>query len=621
LNELRFGFNRDYAHSDPVGVQLGTSDAAKYGLNGIPVGPNTAGLPPIEVNGVTRLGTSPWRPQFQISQVWQILDNLSWLKGSHSFKFGYEHRHSSNNFLDIRAPQGEMGANGIYTTGGAFGLPDFLLGNIDSVVFVTPTVVHNYQYANSFYAQDTWRVRKDLTITYGARYELYTPNLNHQNQMANFTPANGGGLISAGTSDLFARSLIHPDRNDWAPRVGFSYHPWDRVVFRGGFGTFYQHSVRIGSESILALNPPFVRSYSLNDLQANAPIFQLKNGFPLATVTAGTINLAQLQIRAQDPNQRSSYVEQVSFGPEIQLNANTALDVSYVGNFARKMNRLRNGNQGVVTGLDTQGHAILAFPFANLNDAAGDHAFLELATNDGNANYNALLVSLKRRFTKGMAFGVSYTWSHNISDFVDNLTGGAFPENSYNYGAERGDSMFDVRQRFVGYLTYELPFGKGKKYMNQGGIANSVLGGWQVNTILTSQTGTTIQLFSTDPERTGTFNPRPDCIGNGRSGASDNPRTGFWLNPAAFSQPRGAFGNCGVGRYHGPGFTNVDLSVFKSFPLRETMRFEFRAEAFNAFNHASFGNPASFFPAGNFGQISSTIIDPRELQLALKFYF
>jgi hypothetical protein len=285
------------------------------------------------------------------------------------------------------------------------------------------------------------------------------------------------------------------------------------------------------------------------------------------------------------------------------------------------MNRLRNGNQGVVTGLDTQGHAILAFPFANLNDAAGDHAFLELATNDGNANYNALLVSLKRRFTKGMAFGVSYTWSHNISDFVDNLTGGAFPENSYNYGAERGDSMFDVRQRFVGYLTYELPFGKGKKYMNQGGIANSVLGGWQVNTILTSQTGTTIQLFSTDPERTGTFNPRPDCIGNGRSGASDNPRTGFWLNPAAFSQPRGAFGNCGVGRYHGPGFTNVDLSVFKSFPLRETMRFEFRAEAFNAFNHASFGNPASFFPAGNFGQISSTIIDPRELQLALKFYF
>jgi hypothetical protein len=631
LNELRFGFNRDYAHSDPVGVQLGTSDAAKYGLTGIPVGPNTAGLPPIEINGLVRLGTSPWRPQFQISQVWQILDNLSWLKGSHSFKFGYEHRHSSNNFLDIRAPQGEIGVNGIYTGGGGFGVADFLLGNVDSVVFVTPTVVHNYQYANSFYAQDAWRMRKNLTITYGVRYELYSPNLNHQNEMSNFTPDNGGGLVTvaSGASGLYERALIHPDRNDWAPRMGFSYHPWERVVFRGGFGTFYQHSVRIGSESILALNPPFVNSYSLSEINGSTTTeFQLQDGFPLATVTAGSVNLAQLQIRAQDPNQRSSYVEQVSFGPEIQLNASTALDMSYVGNFARKMNRLRNGNQGQITGFTGGGAPIVAFPYANLNDAAGDHAFLELATNDGNSNYNALLVSLKRRFTKGMAYGVSYTWSHNIADFIDNLTGGAFPQNAYNYGAERGDSMFDVRHRFVSYLTYELPIGKGKKYMNQGGIVNGVLGGWQVNTIVTIQTGTTIQVGGSDFSGTGSFNPRPDCIGNARSGASDNPRTGAWLNSAAFAQPAaGQFGNCGPGRYHGPGLTNVDLSLFKSFPLRETMRFEFRAEAFNAFNHANFSNPNSFYapftigPGGSFGKIQSTIGDPRELQLALKFYF
>lgn len=624
LNELRFGFNRDYAHSDPIGVTLGTSDAAKYGLTGIPVGPNTAGLPPIEINGLTRLGTSPWRPQFQISQVWQILDNLSWLKGSHSFKFGYEFRHSSDNFLDIRAPQGEIGVNGIYTAGGANGLPDFLLGNVDSMVFVTPTVVHNYQNGNSVYAQDAWRVRNNLTITYGARYELFTPNLNHQNELANFTPANGGGLVSVapGASGLYERSLIHPDRNDIAPRAGFSYHPWDKVVIRGGAGVFYQHSVRIGSESILALNPPFVNSYSLSKFQGDPTTeFQLKNGFPLATLTSGALNLAQLQIRAQDPNQRSSYVEQFSFGPEVQLNANTALDVSYVGNFARKLNRLRNANQAAVTGLDAQGFAILSFPYANLNDAAGDHAFLELATNDGNSNYNALLVSLKRRFTKGMAYGVSYTWSHNIANVIDNLSGGAFPQNSYDYGAERGDSMFDVRHRFVGYLTYELPVGKGKKYMNQAGIVNGVLGGWQVNTILTKQTGTTIQVSGPDIHGTGSFNMRPDCIGNARSGASNDPRTGFWLSSAAFALPVGAFGNCGAGRYHGPGFTNVDLSLFKSFPMRETMRFEFRAEAFNAFNHPAFGNPASFFGAGNFGQISSTITDPRELQLALKFYF
>jgi hypothetical protein len=634
LNELRFGFNRDYAHSDPIGVKLGTSLAGDFGLTGIPVGPNTAGIPPIEINGLTRIGTSPWRPQFQISQVWQLLDNLSWLKGNHSFKFGYEFRRFSDNFLDIRAPQGELGINGIYTAAGSFGLPDFLLGDVDSTTFVTPTVVHNYTNGNSIYGQDTWRVRKDLTLTLGLRYELFSPLLNRQNQLSNFSPANGGELVTVApnASGWYERSLIHPDKNNFAPRVGFSYHPWNRVVVRGGFGIFYQEGVRIGSESILALNPPAVISYSLGQsLGSTTPIFQLKNGFPIGDFTSTTVNLSQLQIRAQDPNQRTGYVEQGSFGPEFQIAQNVSLDVTYVGNFARKMNRLRDANQGIFTGtFDASGNPIDTYPYANLNtttsSATGSHAFLELATNDGNADYNGLLVSLRHRYTKGMSYGASYTWSHLISDYVDNLTGGAEPQNSYNYAAERGDSMFDVRQRFVGYLTYELPVGRGKKYLSDGGIASYILGGWQANTIVTKQTGTTIQLFAPDSSLSGgTHISRPDCVGDARAGASDNPRTGLWLNPGAFALPGlGQFGNCGVGRYHGPGFTNTDISVFKIFPVREIMRFEFRAEFFNAFNHANFSNPGSFFAGGaggGFGIISSTVGDPRIVQFALKFYF
>jgi hypothetical protein len=628
LNELRFGFNRDYAHSDPIGLKLGTSLAPTYGLTGIPVSPNSAGIPPIEINGLVRLGSSPWRPQFQISQVWQVLDNLSWLKGNHSFKFGYEYRHWSNNFLDIRAPQGEIGVNGIYTAGGGFGLPDFLLGDVDSVNFVTPHVVHNYTNGQGFYGEDTWRARRNLTVTFGLRYELFTPLLNHQNQLSNFSPANGGELVTVApnASGLFTRSLIHPDRNDFAPRLGFSYHPWDRVVLRGGYGVFYQHGVRIGSESILALNPPAVFSYSLGQGPGSStPVFQLQNGFPQFSST--TVDLTQLQIRAQDPNERTSYVEQASFGPEFQIGQNVSLEASYVGNFARKMNRLRNANQGIFTGnFDGSGNPIDIFPYANLNttnsSATGSHSFLELATNDGNSNYNALLVSLRRRFAQGMSYGVSYTWSHNIADYVDNLTGGAFPQNSYNYAAERGDSMFDVRQRFVGFLTYEVPVGKGKKYLSQGGVANAVLGGWQVNTIFTKQTGSTIALSAPDRSFSGgAFNPRPDCIGDGRAGASNDPRTGLWLNPAAFATPAdGTFGNCAVGKYHGPGNTNIDLSLFKSFPVHEAMRFEFRAEAFNVFNHANFSNPSGNI-SGGLGTFSDTIGNPRELQFALKFYF
>jgi len=308
---------------------------------------------------------------------------------------------------------------------------------------------------------------------------------------------------------------------------------------------------------------------------------------------------------------------------------NTSLDISYVGNLARKMNRLRDANQGQITGTDSSGNPIVAFPFASLNDATtGNHAFLELATNDGNSNYNALLVSLKRRYAGGLSYGLSYTWSHNIADYVDNLTGGALPQNSYNYAAERGDSMFDVRHRVVGYVTYALPFGRGKRMLDREGPINYAFGGWQINSIVTAQTGTTIQLFSIDESGTGGNHlSRPDCVANARSGASNDPRNGFWLDSAAFALPAtGQFGNCGVGRYHGPGLANVDLSLFKSFPIRETMRFEFRAEAFNAFNHANFSNPNSFFAPftlgpGGFGYITNTIGDPRELQLALKFYF
>ena len=242
-------------------------------------------------------------------------------------------------------------------------MPDFLLGDVSTAQFTTPTVVHNYQYAHNFFAQDQWRMRPNLTITYGFRYELFTPVLNHQNAMANFTPANGGGFVLATDGDLFQRALVHPDRNDFAPRVGFSWQPASEVVLRGGYGIFYQHMVRIGSESMLALNPPFVIDGSIaQSFAVTTPVFQLRNGFPASQFTPALVDLTKLQVRAQDPNQRTPYVSQVSFGPQIELSKSTVLDISYVGNFGRKENRLRNANQGIFTGFDASGHAGHALP-------------------------------------------------------------------------------------------------------------------------------------------------------------------------------------------------------------------------------------------------------------------
>ncbi len=655
VNDARFGFNRDYAHSDPIGVSLGSSQAESLiGLTGIPDGPGSGGLPPIEINGLTRIGTSPWRPQYQISQAWNIIEGLSWLKGGHSFKFGYQYLKRSDNFLDLRAPQGELQTNGIYTTGGAFGVPDFLLGDVDGVHFTTPHVVHYFQPGHSFYAMDTWKTTPKLTLTYGLRYELFAPLMDRTNNTSNFTPDNGGGIVTAASnaSGWFDRALIHPDLNDFAPRLGFAYQMTNRVVWRGGYGVFYQHNNRIGSESLIQINPPFLLDVQLNQSGANT-VFQLRNGFPLSTITGSGFDLTQIQLRAQDPNQRSSYVEQASFGPEIQVTNDTVLAATYVGNWGRKMNRLRDYNQAQVTGFDN-GCPILQYPFANLNTVSnidtfagvgvacastGQHAFLEYASNDGNTDYNSLELSLRRKMSKGLSYALNYTFSHGLANFGDNLTAGAFPQNAYNYGAEMSNSNLDIRSRFVGNFIYDLPFGQGKRFLSNPGAASRWLGGWQLNGIVTLQTGSPYSVTAPNDGLMGfTHSVYADCIGDPFSGATTDHNsyttTGFLINPAAFAAPApGTFGTCAPRKFHGPGIQMVDLSLFKQFRFTERWQLQFRAEFFNAFNHPNFGNPSvDVSSPGSFGKVSNTLApilgtdsggpgDPREIQLALKLYF
>jgi hypothetical protein len=664
LNDARFGFSRDFAHSDPVGVELGKSLAPDYGLNGIPVTENTAGLPPIEINGLTRMGTSPWRPQFQISQDWNFIENLAWLKGNHSFKFGYQYLRRTDNFADIRAPQGELQINGIYTYGanpdgssayGGFGLPDFLLGNVDATHFTTPLVVHYFMPGHSFYAMDTWRANSALTVTYGLRYELFAPLMDRTNQTSNFSPDNGGSIVSAtpGASGWKDRSLINPDRNDFAPRLGIAYQLAKKMVVRTGFGMFYQHTNRIGSESLIQLNPPFLQDVQLNS--GSVPLFQLQNGYPLGTITGGPLDLTQLQIRAQDPNQRSGYVEQTSFGIEYQVSNDTVASASYVGNWGRKMNRLRDGNQGTITGMDN-GCPIVSFPYPNLNSSSlvdtytgtspgtcalsGQHAFLELATNDGNTDYNGLELSLRRTMSKGLAFAVNYTWSHGMADFGDNLTLDPLPQNANNYAAEMSNSNLDIRHRFIANFTWDLPIGRGRRLLNSGGVANTIAGGWQFNGIINLQTGTPFDVYAPDQSFTGfAHNSYADCVGDPFAGASSDHNvyttTGFFINPAAFALPApGSFGNCRPRAWHGPGIAETDLSLFKEFQFNERFRLQFRTEFFNAFNHPNFSNPSNFFVPGNsgFGKVTGTLSpilgtgsggpgDPREIQFALKLYF
>lgn len=653
VNDLRFGFNRDYAHSDPNGLAVGTSQAeTAIGLSGIPNGPGSAGIPPFFIGGLTTEGSAAWRPQYQISQAWNLVENLNWLKGTHSFKFGYQYLRRSDNFLDIEAPEGLILETGVITGSEAMALPDLLLGDVNLAIFTTPHVVHYFTPGHSFYGMDTWKTSSKLTLTYGLRYELFAPLIDRNNQTSNFSPANGGELITApsNASGWFDRALIHPDLNNFAPRIGFAYQMTPRLVWRGGYGVFYQHENRIGSESLIQLNPPqFVDTEEVAG--ATSDVFQLQNGFPASIVSATAPPLYDLQIRAQDPNERTPYVEQTSFGPEYQVTSNTVLSATYVGNWGRKEERVRDYNQPMVTGFDS-GCPILQYPYANLNTittvdtfigtgcaSSGTHAYLETATDDGNSDYNGLELKFRRRASQNLSYSVGYTFSHALANYRDNLTAGQLPQNSYDYGAEMGNSVFDIRSRFVGTFLWELPFGQGQRFMSGDNIAGRWLGGWQFNGIITLQTGTPYTVTANNDGLVDGNNPvYANCIGDPYTGATTNHNsyttTGFMINPAAFSQPGpGQFGTCAPYQFHGPGIQMWDLSLFKQFKFTERYQLQFRTEFFNAFNHPNFSNPsADISSLGSFGKVSNTLApilgtdsggpgDPREIQFALKLYF
>jgi hypothetical protein len=523
-----------------------------------------------------------------------------------------------------------MGFSGIFTNTNGFGWADFMLGNVNQTFYNSYLVAHNYQYGNSFFGQDTWRATPDLTITYGARYELYTPLLNRTNSLANFDSSGAGALIVATSGDWAQRSLVIPDKNNFAPRVGFSYQANNRVVLRGGYGVFYQYVNRIGSESQLAQNQPFLKF--VNDARttvASGTIFQLKNGFPGPAYANSTTPLYIQKTNWQDKNQRTSYVQQFSVGPQVQLTRSMILEVVYVGNLGHKMNRLRNANQGRVTGF-TGSTPNVTFPYANLN-SGGTHAFLEFATNDGYTNYNGLVTSLRRPMTKGLGFQVSYTWAHNFSDYADNLTAGSTPQNAYDYEHEYSQSPFDQRQRLVVSGLWKLPIGKDGVVLNNDSTAAKLIGGWQYNIIASFEAGNPFNVTAADNSQTGGSHA---AYANCLAGASTNTThdrdaltnitgTGRYINPAAFTQPTaGTFGSCRPRPFAGPGRRNFDMSLFKQFAFTDVRKLEFRLEGFNVFNHANLSNPASAITTpGTFGRISSVTNPARQVQLAAKFYF
>ncbi|MCH8267852.1 MAG: TonB-dependent receptor [Acidobacteria bacterium] len=639
LNEARFGFNLIRSTSEPLAEE---GDAGpQFGLTGLP-GTLAFGLPPIRVSGYSLLGTAEYRPQFARSQVWQALDNLSIFRGTHQMKFGFEFKRALNTFFDIKAPNGRYIIPDFWT---GDGVANLLLGLVERIEVTTPLVAHTYTDGWMFYGQDIWRVTPAITLSYGLRYEYFTPKIERDRLISNFDPAaNGGrgGVVTAFEGEftppaclaafpcltlgpsgrsVFARSLVHPDRNNIAPRVGYAWSPGERFVLRGGFGVYFQAQDRAGSRDTLPLNPPQVIDSSFpQGIGPTVPNrdFLLRDRFPAVPTE---FIPAEAELRGIDMNARTPYSQQWSFGPEIQVFPNLAVDVSYVGQANHKLRKQRNINQGII---QTPGVGPAVRPFPDFADISN------FTASDGNSNYHSLQVNVRKRFSRGYTFNVAYTWGKALGNVGDNLSGGPGtvldrPQNAHDLAADYGRLVFDQRHRVVANGVWELPFGHGQPLLNKG-FADRLLGNWQFNWIVSSTSGVPIAIFASDASQTGGGHvSRADCFSD-PSGPKTVERFGqLFPGSPIFAQPAVfTFGNCGSSSLSSWWHHNSDLSLFKEFHIDEQRRFELRFEFLNAWNTPQFDDPNNDVNSGQFGE-TTQVLDPerpaRVIQLGLKFYF
>jgi hypothetical protein len=630
VGDFRFGFARGNYFTNPPFA--GQNSAAEFGIPNVP---NDAaivgGLPKMNIQGFDAVGRHTSTPQFQTPRSWNPRVTFTLSRQSHLLKFGGEFLHVQTKINDLNATIGRMNFENRFTNRA---VGDFLLGLPSQLALTSYTVMDQGQDMQFYFVQDDYRLTQRLTLNLGLRYEFATPPRERDDQLANFDPATGQ-MVFAKDGGLFERSLIHPDRNNLAPRLGFSYSATDRWVFRGAYGIFYSHTVRQGREGMLGFNPPYLVDNLLQTgvtgaaAIASAAPFRLSTGYPAGLLNPNTL-ASTVQRRAQDPDQVTPSIHQFNLGTQYQIASDLAVDIAYVGNKGKHLPGFRNLNQRVVVQNPDGSQAAGNRPYP----ALGDIQWME---NRVNSDYNSFQVSLEKRLSRGLTGLVSYTLGEAITDAPDHIStsgGGAGvdtgtfrePQDAYNLAAERGPAEFDVRHRLVASYVWELPFGQGRKFGSQWNQAtNFVLGGWQLTGIHVVQSGLALtatlggaSVLNLGGERRA----RPNLVGDPELPSSQRTIQ-RWFNTdafAAFSPAPQAFGNAGVGIMRGPGFANFDFTLAKDFHLDAERRIQFRTEIFNAFNRANFGPPNIARDSSGFGQIL-TAGNARIVQFGLKFYF
>ncbi len=409
--------------------------------------------------------------------------------------------------------------------------------------------------------------------------------------------------------------LVGVDNNDLAPRLGISWSPTSNWVIRLGAGTFYSQD---------SGNPRFDMARNLagrlrDNSKTDFPNLNWSNA--LASIAGGVANVFRPYTFANPYDRRTPYTIQFVVNLQRELGGNMVVEAGYLGNVSHRLESLRAVNEALPVDPAVDSRSVPdRSPFPTFGR-------IQLVDNGGNGNYHSLATKLTKRYSSGVTYLVSYTWSKSIdtATAIRNQGGDTlFPQNSYCRACERARSSHDVRHRFVTSALWDLPFGKGRTHSIDNPVANAVAGGWQVSSILTLQSGFPVTVTNgQDTSNVGGFFDRPNATGQ----APDLPRgqqdPQLFFNTAAFViNNRGEFGNVGRNTLNSPGIIGWDFSALKSFNLKSEQRYlQLRLEWFNFPNHPNWNNPNTNVSSGSFGRITSTRNNMRQLQVGLKLNF
>ena len=565
--------------------------------------------------------------------TYQYVDNLTIIRGRHQMKMGGQalRQHMNTFYAGNTGRTGFLQFNGNFTRDQAnaasrgFAEADFFLGApVRLGRGVAGNVWGHRKYILGFYFQDDWRASSELTLNLGLRWEWHQPLHEVLDRQSNFEPYTGKLLLAG--QDGNSRALYNAFNKDFQPRVGFAYTPkrlGGKTVFRGAYtvSAFMEGS---GTNLRLPINPPFnVEFEAIYDNFAQ-PVSRTGDGFS-TVVQANPYRSAN--IRLWDQNVRPSNVQQWNLTVEQQLLSDTVLSVGYVG---------QKGTHLIVpmpyfqrVDLDGKPAACRCSPYLSGNPDLSVISQISGTEANGDQEYNALQVNLRKRMTNGFLYSVAYTYSKGMTDAIGFYGSGGLSANASAYWqnlrdkrAEWGPTFFDQTHNFVTNFVYELPLGKGRAIGGDWGKAlDTAFGGWQLSGVLNAKTGFPWTIQATDNSGTVSRGPRANRIGDGNDGPKQVGPGAKWFDTAAYTPTAsGTFGNAGVGTVRGPGYGTLDLGVEKSFAITERQRLQFRTELINFTNSPIFQAGNRNVTSPTFGEITSAQGE-RVIQFGLRYEF